>query len=191
MSSGTILAMSGDSIVMDYFSVLGPIDPQVVKDEKLVPALSYLVQFDRLLEKDRKGELTSAEFALLAKLDLAELHQYEQARDLSINLLKKWLATYKFKDWKETETNKTKVTPELRAQRAEAVATVLSDNQRWHSHARGISRDTLQSDEIGLKIDDLAADPELQRAVREYHHCLVDYMGNLSLPNLVQSRAYL
>src|SRR3989337_1291385 len=29
MSAGTVLVMSGDAIHMDYFSVLGPIDPQV------------------------------------------------------------------------------------------------------------------------------------------------------------------
>ena len=28
-SAGTILCMSGDGIYMDYFSVLGPIDPQI------------------------------------------------------------------------------------------------------------------------------------------------------------------
>ena len=32
MSAGTVLVMSGDAIHMDYFSVLGPIDPQV-RDE--------------------------------------------------------------------------------------------------------------------------------------------------------------
>jgi ClpP class serine protease len=41
MSAGTILAMSGDSIWMDYYSVLGPIDPQVPgKDgHRLIPAV--------------------------------------------------------------------------------------------------------------------------------------------------------
>ncbi len=29
MSAGTVLVMSGDSILMDYYSVLGPVDPQV------------------------------------------------------------------------------------------------------------------------------------------------------------------
>ena len=29
MSAGTILVMSGDDIYMDYYAVLGPIDPQV------------------------------------------------------------------------------------------------------------------------------------------------------------------
>ena len=42
MSAGTVFAMAGDRIFMSYFSCLGPIDPQVVKDGKLVPALSYL-----------------------------------------------------------------------------------------------------------------------------------------------------
>ncbi len=42
MSAGTVLAMSGDSIMMDYFSCLGPIDPQVYRNGKFVPALSYL-----------------------------------------------------------------------------------------------------------------------------------------------------
>lgn len=37
-------------------------------------------------------------------IDLAELHQFELARDLSITLLKQWLTTYKFKDWTRTET---------------------------------------------------------------------------------------
>ncbi len=94
MSAGTIFAMSGDSILMDYFSRLGPIDPQVYKDDRFVPALSYLVQYERLLDKDRRGELTNAEFALLSKFDLAELHQFEQARELSITLLKSgWAAS--------------------------------------------------------------------------------------------------
>jgi hypothetical protein len=190
MSAGTIFAMSGDSIYMDYFSRLGPIDPQVFKDDRFVPALSYLIQYYRLLEKDRKGELTNAEFALLAKFDLAELHQFELARELSITLLKNWLASYKFKNWVVTTTTGTMVTPNMRVKRAEEIATVLSDNIRWHSHGRGISRTTLESDEIKLKIDDLAAIKTLQDSVRKYHHCLADFMGTVKAGIFVHSRGY-
>lgn len=188
MSAGTVFAMSGDSILMDYFSRLGPIDPQIFKDDRFVPALSYLIQYERLLEKDRKGELTNAEFALLSKFDLAELHQFEQARELSISLLKKWLAKYKFKNWATTETRKAPVTPEMRVARAEEIATVLSDSTRWHSHGRGISRETLESDDIKLKIDDLGE--PVQDSVRKYHHCLSDYMRTVKIWNFVHSRAY-
>jgi len=42
-SAGTIWCMSGDNIYMNYYSSLGPIDPQVQsKDGKLVAALGYL-----------------------------------------------------------------------------------------------------------------------------------------------------
>ena len=50
------------------FSCLGPIDPQIKKDDKLVPALSYLNQFQRLNKKAEDGELTSAEYVLLSRI---------------------------------------------------------------------------------------------------------------------------
>jgi len=67
MSAGTVLVMSGDAIHMDYYSLLGPIDPQVQRPggTGLIPALGYLVQYERLIEKDRKGELTTAEAQVL------------------------------------------------------------------------------------------------------------------------------
>lgn len=190
MSAGTIFVMSGDSIMMDYFSRLGPIDPQVEKDGKLVPALSYLVQYKRLLAKDRKGELTSAEYVLLEKFDLAELHQYEQARTLSIRLLRQWLAKYKFKNWTQTETARQEVTSALREQRAEQIAKALSDNELWNSHGRGISRATLESDEIKLKIDDLNADEELHNLVRAYYTCLRDFIRQMQQSLFVHTRNF-
>ena len=56
MSAGTVLALSGDVIHMDYFSVLGPIDPQVQKGGRLVPALGYLIQYERLIEKSKNKD---------------------------------------------------------------------------------------------------------------------------------------
>jgi ClpP class serine protease len=88
-SAGTILCMSGDNIYMNYYSVLGPIDPQVEnKDGKLVAALGYLDKINELLERARKDELSSAEFIILKDFDLAELRAYEQAKELAIDLLK-------------------------------------------------------------------------------------------------------
>ncbi|MGH7135025.1 MAG: SDH family Clp fold serine proteinase, partial [Pirellulales bacterium] len=173
MSAGTVLAMSGDAIFMDYFSRLGPIDPQVVKDGKLVPALSYLSQFNRLIALAKKGELSHAEFALLAKMDLAEIHGYEQARNLTRTLLRRWLATYKFKNWHITQSRQLPVDDAMRQQRAEEIANLLSDNERWHSHGRGISMETLRAN--NLKIEDFSADAELGRLVRSYHSLLKDF----------------
>jgi hypothetical protein len=190
MSAGTIFCMSGDHILMDYFSRLGPIDPQIWKDDHFEPAMSYIIQYERLLQKDRDKKLTSAEFVLLQKFNLAELHQYEQARELSITLLKKWLANYKFKNWLKTEGTGKPVDPKMREERARTIAEKLNDATVWHSHSRGISRETLQSDLIKLKIDDLAASPKVEKNVRMFHACATDFISTKKLYPFVSSRIY-
>ena len=187
MSAGTVLAMSGDRIMMDYFSCLGPIDPQIERNGKLVPALSYLVQFDRLKERSVKGEITTAEVVLLQQLDLAELHSFEQARELSNTLLKEWLAKYKFKDWKTTEGRGAEVTKELRERRALEVAKTLMDHERWHSHERPMSMEVLRRD-VNLRIDDFGTDARLSRHIREYYQFLVDYMTKIGVFGVVHGK---
>lgn len=190
MSAGTVFVMSGDRILMDYFGCLGPIDPQIQKaDGTLVPALSYLNQFDRLRRLAAAGELTTVDYALLEKLDLAELHQYEQAKTLSTDLLKSWLSTYKFKDWTRTETRELPVTEEMKRQRAEEIAELLSDNERWHSHGRGINLRALR-EQLRLRIEDFTEDAELARAIREYFELLRDYLVRQRLPFFVHTREY-
>lgn len=189
MSAGTIFALSADRIMMDHLSCLGPIDPQIERDDKLVPALSYLNQFERLNAKAAQGQLTTAEYALLDKLDLGELYQFEQARELSVELLIKWLSRYKFKDWTVTETRKAPVTEDLKRERAESIAALLNDPERWHSHGRAIDMRTLQ-EEVGLRIDDLEKKPDLHSHVRDYFGLLRDYMLREKLFSFVHTREY-
>ena len=103
--------MSGDNIYMDYYSVLGPIDPQMQnKEGKWVPALGYLDKINELIQKAQNNTLTQAEFIILKDFDLAELRAYEQAKELTIDLLKSWLVRYKFKTWKTHKKSGIKVT---------------------------------------------------------------------------------
>ena len=190
MSAGTVFAMSGDAIMMDYASCLGPIDPQVEREGKLVPALSYLAQYDRLIDKAQKGTLTEAEFLLLSKFDLAELHQYEMARDLSVSLLVRWLTTYKFKDWNLTETKRQQVTSEAKQARAKEIATLLMDNTRWGSHGRGIPMDVLR-DELKLRIDDFGVNAKLSSLIHRYFSLVIDFVVQNQVGHLAHSREYL
>ena len=191
MSAGTILVMSGDAIFMDYYSVLGPIDPQTPRagGDGLVPALGYLVQFERLLDKSKSGSLTDAELAfLLQRFDPGELYQYEQERELSIELLKEWLVQFKFKDWSVTESRKMPVTQEMRVARAEEIAKALNDTQRWHSHGRGITMPILRN-KLNLKIIDFGENRELNEAIRAYHKLLKDYMVKRNAEIIVHTRS--
>lgn len=176
-SAGTVLAMSGDSIYMNYYSRLGPIDPQVEgQNNRQVPALGYLIQWERLLKKAREGTITTVEASLLLnKFDLAELYKYEQARELSITLLKRWLVSYKFKDWNHTQDRGIRVTSSMKSRRAASIAKMLSNTERWHSHGYGISMEELRN-EVKVRIDDFDADPDKSETVRAYYGLLDDYM---------------
>jgi membrane-bound ClpP family serine protease len=178
MSAGTIFCMSGDRIYMDYSSALGPIDPQVENSEgRFVPALGYLDRVEKLIKKSKNDELTDAEFAMLQNQDFAELQQYEQAQKLSISLLKKWLVKYKFKNWDTHSSNGEAVTPEEKSNRAEKIATDLSNHKKWLSHARMIGIETLTRD-LKLKIEDYSNKPSLKYAIREYSDLIRDCMMN-------------
>jgi hypothetical protein len=173
---------------MDYFSVLGPIDPQLPKDGKMVPALGYLEQYKRLIDKSNKGDLTTAELAyLINKFDPAELYMYEQARELSISLLKEWLAKYKFKNWKKTKTRKLKVTKVMREKRAEEIGNLLNKIDKWNSHGRGIHMSILRRD-LKLVIEDFEQDPDLKSAIRDYQQLLDNYRSTAHHQYVVQTR---
>ncbi len=176
-SAGTVLVMAGDAIHMDYYSVLGPIDPQISRaGQESVPALGYLAWYERLINKSKAGTLTTAELSFLVQnFDAAELYRYEQARNLSITLLKEWLVRWKFKNWRQTETRKMQVTRTMKEKRAEEIAEVLNDTTRWHSHTRGISMEVLRSD-LNLKIDDFRQNQAVGPKIRNYYQMLSDHM---------------
>lgn len=188
-SAGTIFCMSGDEILMDYFSVLGPIDPQVQnKEGKFVPALGYLDKISSLLEKAKNGTLTNAEFLILKDFDLAELRAYEQAKELTISLLKKWLVKYKFKNWNK-HSNGTLVTDSEKEKRAEEIADKLGDNKTWKSHGRPICIEELE--ELKLKIVDFTDDEDLRTYIRKYYNLARDLISKYRLKIFIQTRKYI
>jgi hypothetical protein len=190
MSAGTVLVMSGDEIHMDYYSILGPIDPQLPKPGGgSIPALGYLRQYEKLMDKANKGHLNTAEMTYLCtKFDPAELYQYEHARGLSVYLLEKWLAKYKFRNWKRTKTRKIIVTASLKRKRAREIADILNDTERWHTHGHGISMAVLKSREIKLLINDFGKDKELHQQIRSYWALLADHMRKMDAAGVIHTK---
>ena len=188
MSAGTVLVMSGDKIYMDYLSRLGPIDPQIQinSGERVVPALSYLRQFERLVEKSKEEGLTAPELALLSKLDLAELHQMDLAGKLSVSLIGDWLTKYKFKDWSR---NGEEVSLVDKRKKAKEIAEKLNDHEKWYTHGNSIHKDILEKD-IGLIIDDYSDQEYLKEAVWDYFWSMLEYVGKYNYPSFIQSREF-
>lgn len=190
-SAGTIWCMSGDNILMNYYSCLGPIDPQVQsKDGNMVSALGYLDKINEFLEKAQRNELSQAEFLILKDFDLAELRSYEQAKELAIDVLKDWLTKYKFKDWRVHSSTGEPVTQEDKEKRAIEIASKLSDNNKWKSHGRPIGIQTLV-EELHLKIEDFGEDNVLNSLINEYYDNITEYIRRNQFQIFFQTRLYL
>lgn len=197
-SAGTVLALSGDNIMMDYYSVLGPIDPQFrTETGDSVPGMGYIAQYKELVNEinkvsDEETSKVKAELAfLLKKFDPAKLFSIEQAIEHSRDLIKDWLPKYKFKNWKKTNDRGIEVTDPYKVKRADRIAEILGDASHWHSHGRGISMKELESDDIGLQIDDFGANPRLNENVRHYYGLFKDYIGVIGCRSAVHSPARL
>lgn len=186
MSAGTIFCMSGDKIYMDYSSSLGPIDPQVLVPDGsgYVAALGYL---DKVEEITKKGILSPADVVFLKGLDLAKLALYEQAKNLSIDLLKKWLVDHKFSNWITHRTTKpgSPVTAKQKTERASEIAEALSNHKLWFSHGRSLDVKKLR--ELRLEIDDYSQDKKLSDLIRGYNDLLTAYTDRMGHPFYLHS----
>lgn len=186
MSAGTILCMSGDKIYMDYASSLGPIDPQIMSPDgsAYIPAMGYL---DKVEELTAKPDLNPGDVVLLNGIDLGKLALFEQARNLSVDLLQRWLVNFKFKDWdKHRTTNAGKsVTDEEKRDRAREVARQLSDHKLWRSHGRALNIARLR--EIRLEIDDYSSSVNLREAIRQYNDLLTAHVDRNQFPFYLHS----
>jgi hypothetical protein len=192
-SAGTVLALSGDHIYMDYYSVLGPIDPQVrASDGNYIPGHGMIAKFNEL--RDTINSATSpedviAELTFLTKnFDPGQIFQIEQSIQHGITLITEWLPKYKFKDWKETEGAKTRVTDKMKKDRAESIAKTLGDASKWHSHGRGIPMSRLVDNELKLKIDDFGDNKDLSSHIKNYHGLAIDYYAKIGFKDYIHTR---
>ncbi|MEC4050341.1 serine dehydrogenasease [Flavobacterium sp. SUN046] len=188
-SAGTIFCMSGDKIFMDYSSSLGPIDPQVFNGKNWVPALGYLDKVEEMIGKSADGTLTQAELIMLREQDIAMLRRFEQARDLTVELLKEWLVKYKFKKW-NNHSNGGLVTEQEKIVRATEIARDLSNNKLWHSHGRSIDLASL-THILKLKIEDYSNDIDLKPLIRDYNDLICQYIIRNNSEAFLHSRKFI
>lgn len=154
-SAATMLAMSGDELLLGTASELGPIDPQLVIAGKAAPAQAILDQFQMA-----KDELQSNPAIMPAWLPI--LQQYAPGlipecrhyMALSEELVSVWLAAYMFKGESDAEEH------------ARQVAQKLNNHTTWRSHARRIDMTWLAGPEARLKVVNIASDPAIEEAVR-------------------------
>lgn len=156
-SAATMLAMSGNIILMDDAAEVGPIDPQVRVGGRFSPAGSIIEQFDRATEILKKNpDQLPVWVPILREFAPALLVECENYLNLSQTLVSSWLKKYMFAG--DAQANK----------KAKKIAKHLSDEKNFLSHARRV--DVSELEMIGVKVQKLADEkPEIQDAVKQLH----------------------
>jgi hypothetical protein len=170
-SAGTIMVMSGDEILMEPGSSLGPIDAQLQWQGKVFSAEAFLKGLERIKEEvDKAGSLNRAYIPILQNISPGEIQHAENALSFAKQLVTRWLADYKFKNWHQRETRRTPVTAAHREARAREIAEELCNHSRWLSHGRSIKIADLVA--MQLRITDYSKSPALYDPIRRYHTLL-------------------
>jgi hypothetical protein len=178
-SAGTIMAMAADEILMGATSALGPIDAQLVWQEKRFSAGALLEGMRKIKEEvETTGVLNKAYIPILQGISPGELETAKNALDFATRLVTDWLAQYKFKSWQQHSSTGQPVTDQEKRTRAKQIAEQLCDHTRWLTHVRSIKLDDLHA--LRLLVKDYREDPELADAISRYYALLqMAFAGNL------------
>jgi hypothetical protein len=154
MSAATILAMSGDEILMDDRSSLGPIDPQIQKPNAIpYPAQSYLDYLDQVAEEEASsGKLSLATLAILSRVTPADIQIALDATEEARLLVRSWLRSHMWATLKGSDGSP--VGPAEIERKAKDVAESLASHKKWLNHGKMLSRSDLLRVDSDLRLVD-------------------------------------
>lgn len=125
-SAGTIIAMSGDEILMGPTSALGPIDAQLFWQGKVFSAEALIEGMSQIKkEVERTGVLNKAYIPILQNISPGELQSAQNSLDFAKNLVTRWLTIYKFRQWDTHASSGLPVTDEQKATRLSQKSPLL------------------------------------------------------------------
>lgn len=178
MSAGTMIALSGNSIVMGKQSNLGPIDPQYGG----MSCAAVLEEFETALnDVKNRPESINVWGQIIRKYHPTFLGDCKKAIDWSESMVKDWLKENMFKDTEEPEVN------------AARVVAYLSSHNNTYSHSRHIHIDDLKK--IGVNVIELeglddakkGGCKDLQDCVLTIHHSYMNVFAQSSALKIVEN----
>ena len=166
MSGGAMISLAGDQLVLGKQSQLGPIDPQFIIGEKLHSARAIQEGFSEArgdIEKDIK--LAHLWAPILQNMGPSLVLEASHALSYSKELVVNWLNKRMLRDVSKKEE---------RIRQAKAIAAYFnaedSDYGKIHVHGQRIGAAKLK--EIGLKLEFLEDDQDLQNDVMTAYHLM-------------------
>ena len=153
-SAATMLALSGDHILLGEAAELGPIDPQLhfAIDQRQVsaPARAVIDQFQRAArEIDQNPSLLRVWMPILRQYGPSFLQECHNAIELSEQLVSQWLQLYMFAG------------QEGAVERAKRVASWLANHNNFMDHSRAVWKEQLLDIEPSLKIRSISDEGDM------------------------------
>ena len=177
MSGGTVIACGCKEIYMGKHSSLGPIDPQI--DGK--PAHGVLADFNRAFEEIKVDpDKILVWNSILSKYEPALIDQCEKSIEMVMDMVTHWLHTGMFENDDEMELD-----DGTQISKSAFIAHTLVNAAIFKSHARHI--DPYACRNIGLKVNLLEDEPDLQDAVLSVHHACIHTLSRARVLKLIEN----
>ncbi len=173
-----MLAMSGEQLLMDERSELGPTDPQMIFTQEgrmiVAPAQAIKDQFktaqDEINDDPRK---LPSWVPILGWYGPALLAQCDNQLALAEELVSKWLEKYMFAG-----------NPQAK-EKAKRIAKYLADHNQFRSHARRVGIADLHALEVNIL--DMRTVPNLHEAIRDLYTAITLTFANTGAYKIVEN----
>lgn len=179
MSAATMIACSGNSIVMGKHSNLGPVDPQLIINSPSGPtsnpAKAIIDQFYKALREVNEPD-KQAWAILLNQYGPSVITQCENYIKMSEALVRDWLARFMFKN--EQASDKDVIINQI--------ASFLANHDNFKSHGRHISREKAEA--IGLHIEHLEDDAKFQDLVLSVFHATTHTFSSTPAMKIIENQ---
>lgn len=171
LSAGTMIACSCKEILMGKQSSLGPIDPQFMG----IPAHGVVEEFNRAKTEIKNDQRNMFLWQpILAKYNPTLIGECEKSIKWSKEMVTEWLTSGMFAGDPNASITAGNIVKEL------------SDHALTMSHARHLSADKCKS--IGLKINLIEDDQELQEAILSVHHAVIHTLGETPAFKIIENQ---
>lgn len=170
MSAGTIIACACKEIWMGKQSNIGPIDPQFGG----LAAYGILDEFDRAITEVTANPSSAPIWTtIISKYHPTFLADCQHAIDMSKDVVTKLLVTGMFEGDPEA------------VNKADRIVKALNNHSDTKAHNRHIHME--EAAEIGLKVQPLEQDQQLQDLVLTVHHAYMHTLGNTRIGKIVEN----
>lgn len=173
LSGGTIIACACKSIVMGHHSNLGPIDPLF----RGLPASAIVAEFEQAqLEIRNEPNMAFVWDAIISQYFPTLVDQAKKGRDWAHQIVRTWLTEGMFKGLDESELKG----------KLDHIIQELGDPERTLSPDRQFS--ATKCKDMGLKIELLEDNKELQDEVLSVHHAFMLSLANTPSYKIIQNQ---